>query len=65
MAASAMHIRRKKKLTAGGLSPMSDRDRWWMQARRLHRRVVSLGDVNAGGGKGAYHHEQGGEYEER
>ena len=35
----------------------------WLYAHRLHRRVVSLRDVNAGRGKYAYHGDHCGEYE--
>jgi hypothetical protein len=40
-------------------------DRCWLYTPRLHRRVVSLCHVNAGGGKRAYHREYRGEYQKR
>ena len=40
-------------------------DRGWLYTYRLHRRVVSLRDVNAGGGKHAYHSDRCSEYEKR
>lgn len=40
-------------------------DRRRLYAFSLHRRVVSLFDINAGGCKHAYHRNQRGEYEDR
>ncbi len=40
-------------------------DRGWLHTYGLQRRVVSLRDVNAGGGKHTYHRDHCGEYEKR
>jgi hypothetical protein len=56
----------KGHLVLGGPAALSMLADWcWLYTDRLHRRVVSFRNVNAGGSKHAYHRDRRGEYEKR